>query len=108
MGLLMRQSQIPAIRTADRVPISCPAYIREGNSFDTPARIVNLSTGGFKCEFLYPVGMGSEVALVIRDVGEFAAVICWKQGNGLGGQFLAPIGWRQLTAAKAAAKRRRD
>ncbi len=105
--MLMRKLNDAATRTADRVGMRCPAYIREGNSFDTPATVANLSTKGFKCEFLYPLEPGSEVALVIRDVGEFAAVICWKQGNGVGGRFLAPIGWRQLTEAKAAAKRRR-
>ena len=96
----------PLRRIADRVPIKCPAYIRQGESFDTPATLLNLSSSGFKCEFLYSAEPGEVISLVVRDVGEFPALICWTRGTAIAGSFLLPLEWRHLTAARAAAKRR--
>lgn len=103
MRLLKQES-----RMADRVRMTCPAYLRQGNSFDTPATLLDISTQGFRCEFLYRASWGEEVVLVLRDVGEFPAKIEWKVGKGVGASFLTPLGWRHLTSARAASRRQTE
>lgn len=69
------------------------------------AKIRNVSCHGFMADCLYPMAIGSQVALHIPGIGAVDAQVRWQIGLKMGGMFLDPI---NLDQCEWVATRSRD
>jgi hypothetical protein len=57
----------------------------------TDARVMNLSSSGFRLLARAPLAVGSEVMLKSGNLDPVRAVICWASGLEAGGVFSEPV-----------------
>jgi hypothetical protein len=62
---------------------------------ESPATILDISSGGFRLEVSETPRIGEHVTLRVERGEQFPAQVRWALGNEAGGVFLAPINWDQ-------------
>ncbi|MFN3945836.1 MAG: PilZ domain-containing protein [Allosphingosinicella sp.] len=69
------------------MPSNLPATISTFSGDQVPARVANISRGGFLADCEAPVPVGSQVVLFLPSVGRLPAQVRWAMGNSIGAVF---------------------
>ena len=83
------------IKRAPRVDVRRQVMLVNSDGVESPATILDISSGGFRLEISETPRIGEHVSLRVERGEQFPAQIRWALGNEAGGVFLAPINWDQ-------------
>lgn len=79
------------MKRAPRVDVSRSVTLINSDGIESPATILDISSGGFRLEVSETPRIGEHVTLRVERGEQFPAQIRWALGNEAGGVFLAPI-----------------
>jgi hypothetical protein len=83
------------IKRAPRVDVRRQVVLINSDGAESPATILDVSSGGFRLEVSDTPRIGEHVTLRVEHGEQFAAQIRWALGSEAGGVFLAPVDWGQ-------------
>lgn len=83
------------IKRAPRVDVRREVVLINSDGVESPAAILDVSSGGFRLEVSETPRIGEHVTLRVEHGEQFPAQIRWALGSEAGGVFLAPIDWEQ-------------
>ena len=101
-------SQLPITdgRKAGRRVVNIAAALREEGAKKHAVVVLDISTGGFKCESPEPCEEGSEVWLKLPGFEAKRSRVVWVRGNEAGCEFESPLHPRELEDMVAPAPRK--
>lgn len=101
-------SQIPITdgRKAVRRIVNIAAALREDGARKHPIVILDISTGGFKCECPEPCEDGAEVWLKLPGFEAKRSRVVWTRGSEAGCEFETPLHQSEIEAVVAPAPRK--
>jgi hypothetical protein len=101
-------SQIPITdgRKAERRIVNIAAALREDGAKKSAIVILDVSTGGFKCDTPEPLEEGVEVWLKLAGFEAKRSRVIWVRGNEAGCEFETPLHQLELDAMVAPAPRK--
>lgn len=83
------------IKRAPRVDVRRRVLLINSDGAESPATILDVSSGGFRLEVTETPRIGEHVTLKVERGEPFPAQIRWALGSEAGGVFLAPIDWEK-------------
>jgi hypothetical protein len=87
-------------KRAPRVSLSRPAMIIHEDGYESPATVIDVSSGGFRLEVTDAPRIGEFVTLRIDRGDPIEAQIRWALGNEAGGVFLTPADYAEWDSSK--------
>lgn len=101
-------SQIPAGdgRKAARRIVNIAAALREEGARTASVVVLDISSGGFKCEAPEPLEEGAEVWLKFPGFEAKRSRVVWTRGNEAGCEFEAPLHPREIEGMVSPAPRK--
>lgn len=93
-------------RKAERRIVNIAAALRETGAKRFAIVVLDISTGGFKCEAPEPLDDGSEVWLKLAGCEAKRSRVVWVRGNEAGCEFETPLHPRDIEVMVAPAPRK--
>jgi hypothetical protein len=89
-------------RKAERLPLDQPARLRPNSWSSCEARMLDLSSLGFRARCDVRLQRGGCVSLDLPGIGEVGAQVEWQRGPEFGARFLSPVDLGPCSAALGA------
>lgn len=90
-------------RRQERRVVSLPCRVRSGTDPWRALRVLDLSQRGFRLCWIPSCSVGSRIWIRIGELEPLAATVRWKSNEGIGCEFIRPLGQAVLDHLSAAA-----